>query len=267
MSSFSSSSSTHLPSFNTLPFSSHVSSRASLAFLESIARSIAPDVTAPNAVPKPEPIIADDAALCARVKRYAFSLNVVTSIPNQSGVQSNIEPAYSFFDAVGLEWSSPEKKFAVNTQSSERSSNNAPNVLQELRIWSRNEYNFCSSALTCFSASWRTIPNTVPTRAVKPESASVHSVAMLLHFAMALSPALLPRHLSNFCPHSVIMQSLYLFPQSSTWLYCAKRIACFLSSLISFTNTENSWAVQPVFFLHEFNLSENVVSESVSHFL
>lgn len=84
----------HLPSSPRIfPSCVQALSNASLAFLVSIARSIAPDVNAPTAVPTPEPNIADDAAVCARVNLYAFSLNVVMSIPNQSGVQSKTEPA------------------------------------------------------------------------------------------------------------------------------------------------------------------------------
>ena len=67
-----------------------------------MARSIAPDVIAPAATPTPAPNIAADADFCSAVKRYAFSLNVVTSIPNQPGSQLNTPPAYSFFDAYGV---------------------------------------------------------------------------------------------------------------------------------------------------------------------
>ena len=44
----------------------------------------------------------DDAELCARVRRYAFSLNVVTSMPNHSWSQLNVEPAYAFLDAINV---------------------------------------------------------------------------------------------------------------------------------------------------------------------
>lgn len=188
------------------------------------------------------------------------------SMPNQSGLQSNTEPAYNFFDAINFD-GSPAKKFTVNTQSSERSSNIAPRLSQDLRIWSRIVRNLFSSAAICFSASVRTIPNTLPIRAVIPESAVLHSSAIFLHFAIALSPSDFAKHLLKVGPHSVIIQSLYLFPQSITLLYDDSLISCFLSSLISFTNKLNSCAVHVVFFLHAVNLSENVVSESVSHWL
>ena len=82
----------------------------------SIARSIAPDDIAPAAIPMPEPNIAADAELCAAVRRYAFSLNVVTSIPNHPGSQLNVPPAYAFFDAYGVV-ELFAKKFTVYTQS------------------------------------------------------------------------------------------------------------------------------------------------------
>ena len=104
-------------------------------------------------------------------------------------------------------------------------------------------------------------------RPARPESAWVHSVAIGLHFANALSPADLLRHLSKFVPHSLVMQTLYRYPQSTVWLYNDNRIACFLSSLISGVNALNSCAVHVVFFLHDSSLSEKVVSESVSQFL
>ena len=230
-----------------------------------MARSIAPDVNAPAAVPNPEPSIADDAAVCARVNLYAFSLKVVMSIPNQSGVQLNTEPAYNFFDAICFN-GSPAKKFTVNTQSNERSSNIAPKDSHDVRICVRMSRNFFSSAAICFSADVRTMPNTRPARPVIPESASRHWSAIVLHFVIARSPADLDKHLSNVFPHSVIMQLLYRFPQSAVFVYDDNFISCFLSSLISLTNTENSCAVHVVFFLHAFNLSEKVVSESVEHF-
>jgi hypothetical protein len=45
---------------------------------------------------------ADDADVWARVKRNAFSLNVVMSTPNQFCVQLNVEPAYAFLDAYSV---------------------------------------------------------------------------------------------------------------------------------------------------------------------
>ena len=76
---------------------------ASSAVLRSTARSIAPDVSEPTAIPTPDPSIDDDAEDCSRVKRYAFSRNVVMSTPNQFGVQSNSEPAYAFLDAYNVD--------------------------------------------------------------------------------------------------------------------------------------------------------------------
>ena len=46
-------------------------------------KAIAPEVTAPTAVPTPAPINADVADDCSRVARNAFSFNVVMSTPNQ----------------------------------------------------------------------------------------------------------------------------------------------------------------------------------------
>ena len=91
-----------MPSWTSPPARSHNVFNLSNASWDVMARSIAPDVIAPAAIPRPEPNIAADAELCARVNLYAFSLNVVISMPNQSGVQSKTEPAYNFFDATGV---------------------------------------------------------------------------------------------------------------------------------------------------------------------
>lgn len=55
----------HVPVFlsSTMPFSVHSSFNSFFAFLVSIARVIAPDESAPTAIPTPEPNIADDAAV------------------------------------------------------------------------------------------------------------------------------------------------------------------------------------------------------------
>ncbi len=76
------------------------------------------------------------------------------------------------------------------------------------------------------------MPNTRPARPISAESASRHWSAIVLHFAIARSPADLDKHLSNLGPHSPIMQSLYRLPQLITLLYDDNVISCFLSALI-----------------------------------
>ena len=103
----------HAPFSQVYPEFWHSSFAAFSALWVSNARSIAPDDSIPAATPTPAPIIADDADVCARVRRYAFSLNVVTSMPNQFALHWKLSPAYNFLDDVGVLVLSPAKKLTV----------------------------------------------------------------------------------------------------------------------------------------------------------
>ena len=72
---------THSP-----PSAIHASLAAASDSWVAIPRVTAPDVHNPAAVPNPAPIAAADADVCDRVRRWAFSMYVVMSMPNQSGV-------------------------------------------------------------------------------------------------------------------------------------------------------------------------------------
>ena len=75
------------PALTHSPPSSSQAFLASLsAFCVSMARPIASDVNNPAAVPTPAPNAAAEADVCERVSRWAFSMYVVISMPNQFGV-------------------------------------------------------------------------------------------------------------------------------------------------------------------------------------
>ena len=81
------------PALTHSPLASmHFSLACFSAFCVSIPRITAPDVQSDAAVPNPAPIAAADADVCDRVSLWAFSMYVVISTPNQSGVHWNVSP-------------------------------------------------------------------------------------------------------------------------------------------------------------------------------
>ena len=103
-------------------------------------------------------------------------------------------------------------------------------------------------------------------RDARPLSISVHSRAIFAQFEIALSPAVLPRHLLNFSPHSLMMQSLYRLPHSIIELY--EDILAFRSrsALISVENNRYSSPVQGRSRRHVSILVPHSVSVSPAHF-
>ena len=132
---------------------------------------------------------------------------------------------------------------------------------------SRNSYRRASSRLICFSVSWRSVAKTSIARDARPLSCCVQSRAIDAHFAIAASPAFLPRHLLNVAPHCSSIHALYEFPQSSISWYDAIFAFKSRSALISIENNLYSSPLHVTLRRHASILSPQIVSPSPAHFV